>query len=214
MSLPSAVIFDWDNTLVDSWPAIAEAINYVRTKYGQPVWTYDEIIERCIRSARDSFPEWFGDKWQTAFDDYYAMFEKTRARIGTKPLNGAADLLAWLKQNKIPALVVSNKKGAYLREESTMLGWDGYFVSMAGAGDAVRDKPDRAHADHALNLAGIESAESIWFVGDSEADIACARNTGCTPVMVGNRTLADKLSVKIYAKDCAALLSLLSQAQQ
>ena len=206
---PSAVIFDWDNTLVDSWGAIAEAINYVRARYGLPTWTLPEIIANCTRSARESFPDWFGDKWQAAWDDYYAYFDQVRARIGIHPLNGAAELLTWLAEQKIPAMVVSNKSGDYLRQECDQLDWNKYFVAVVGAHDALRDKPDREHADHALRLAKLTAGPHVWFVGDSESDIKCAQNANCTPVVIGHKDFARKWGVDRYFADCAGLLALL-----
>ena len=208
-ALPRAVIFDWDNTLVDSWAAIEESINFVRARYGLPVWDRAGILANCTRSARESFPDWFGDKWQDAWADYYAYFDKVRTRMGINPANGAADLLDWLKQNNIPALVVSNKSGDYLRQEAELLGWTKYFVSIVGAHDAERDKPDRAHADHALRLGKVEGGRDVWFVGDSEADMLCAKNAECTPVFIGTEVDAAKHGALFHAVDCAALLGLL-----
>lgn len=212
-SLPRAVIFDWDNTLVDSWCAIAEAITYVRARYGEQVWTREEIMTNCTRSARESFPDWFGDKWQAAWEDYYGYFDKVRQRMGITPANGATDLLVWLQENKIPALVVSNKSGHYLRLESAQLGWDKYFASLVGAHDAVRDKPAREHADRALELAGVLPGADVWFIGDSEADIACGRNSDCTPVLIGDADFAKVLGVSYFAADCREILEMLKKTR-
>jgi phosphoglycolate phosphatase len=210
--LPRAVIFDWDNTLVDSWGAIAEAINYVRARYGLPTWDMEGIMANCTRSARESFPDWFGDQWQIAWEDYYAYFDKVRTRIGIHPISGAVELLVWLKAQGIPALVVSNKSGDYLRQEAAQLGWEPYFAAIVGAHDAVRDKPAREHADHALGLAGLIAGRDIFFIGDSESDISCARNADCTPILIGSKNAAEKLNVEIFAADCAAVLQLLKAA--
>ena len=204
--LPRAIIFDWDNTLVDSWGAIAEAINFVRARYGLQVWNREEILIHCTRSARESFPEWFGDKWQDAWKDYYDCFVEVRQRLGINKAKGATELLAWLQENKIPALVVSNKFGEYLRQEAVSLDWSKYFASIVGAHDAPRDKPAREHADRALILAGLEGGPDIWFIGDSETDILCARNSECTPVLIGSDEDAKRLNVKIFFPDCAAVL--------
>jgi phosphoglycolate phosphatase len=37
LALPKAVIFDWDNTLVDSWPVIHHALNETLEAYGKPL---------------------------------------------------------------------------------------------------------------------------------------------------------------------------------
>ena len=206
--LPRAVIFDWDNTLVDSWGAIADAMNVTRAHFGEAAWNINEIKANCVRSARESFPDWFGDRWQEASDIFYSRFSTVQME-SFLPLNGSADLLVWLETQKIPSVVVSNKNGVYLRREAAALGWDRYFAAIVGATDAVRDKPAREHADHALQLAGLKASEDIWFIGDSEADIACARNANCTPILIGNQAFAEKLGVSTFVADCRELLGLL-----
>ncbi len=207
---PQAVIFDWDNTLVDSWPAIAEAINMTRQTFGLPVWSLDEIKLNCTRAARESFPEWFGDDWKKAYDVYYQGFDEVRRKRSITPLNGAPELLTWLQQQKIPAFVVSNKRGDYLRIEAEKLDWQKYFVSIVGAQDAPRDKPARDHVDHALKNTNIVADPSVWFVGDSEADVLCARNSGCTPVLIGGPDMGQKHSVSMVFSDCLDLLRQIS----
>jgi phosphoglycolate phosphatase len=213
ISLPRAVIFDWDNTLVDSWGAIADAINVTRTHFGLASWTMDEAKANCSRSARESFPDWFGDRWQEASDIFYARFSAVQMSC-LNPLKGSAALLKWLLDVQIPSFVVSNKDGEFLRRESDALGWNNYFVGIVGATDALRDKPDREHADHALRLGGLHAGKDIWFVGDSDADMACARNSNCTPIYIGTRQNADKLGVEYSFVDCEELLSLLTKAHR
>ncbi|PPR65951.1 MAG: hypothetical protein CFH03_00782, partial [Alphaproteobacteria bacterium MarineAlpha3_Bin2] len=36
---PRAILFDWDNTLVDSWPTIIDALNVTLEAYGKTPWT-------------------------------------------------------------------------------------------------------------------------------------------------------------------------------
>lgn len=208
-TFPKAVVFDWDNTLVDSWPMIMSAINKARVQFGLSAWSYDEILANCTRAARDSFPEWFGAKWKEAYDFYYKSFDELRknAEISVKP--GAEELLTWLKEQKVPCYVVSNKRGDYLRHEAERLGWKDLFIAIIGAGDAMRDKPAREHVDHALKHGNHEAHESVWFVGDSEADTLCAVNSGCTPVLLGTPEMAKKLGVELVFPDCQALQTLL-----
>ena len=208
--LPRAVIFDWDNTLLDSWGAIADAMNATLAHFRRPLWTLQEVKAECTRSARESFPEWFGDRWQEASDVFYGQFKQSPLK-NLSPLNGSVELLQWLSQNDIPAVIVSNKNGDFLRREAEFLGWKPYLAAIVGATDAPRDKPAREHADHALQLAGLKAGPDVWFAGDSEPDIACARNAGCTPVLIGHANMAQKLGVDMFFADCAALLALLRQ---
>jgi phosphoglycolate phosphatase len=205
---PRAVIFDWDNTLIDSWQAIADAMNYTLAHFGRSVWSMADVKMNCVRSARDSFPEWFPGKVDEAIQVFYARFAEVQMQ-GLSPLPGVAELVQWLHDQKIPTFVVSNKNGHYLREEAKALRWDHLFVKLAGATDAPRDKPAREHVDFALAQSGLSADATVWFVGDSETDMQCARNAGCTPVLIGDADLAARLGVEFVFSDCQALLTML-----
>ncbi len=64
--LPRAVLFDWDNTLIDSWVTIHEAMNAALAAMEHEAWTIDQTRERVRRSLREVFPEMFGDRWEEA----------------------------------------------------------------------------------------------------------------------------------------------------
>jgi len=210
LSFPAAFIFDWDNTLVDSWEAIAEAINHTRAHFGQNPWTLEQVKANCVQSARDSFPTWFGADWQQATDIFYRRFEEVQMQsLRARP--GADSLLRWLAQQKKPCFVVSNKNGLYLRREIAALGWDDLFVATAGAQDAPRDKPARDPVDFVLKTIALAANTDVWFVGDSAIDVACARNAGCTPVLIGDMEIAARLSVTDVFSDCEALGALLKK---
>ena len=63
---PEAFIFDWDSTLVDNWRSIAKALNETLIEMRKDPWTESEIRQNSKRSAREAFPEIFGDDWKTA----------------------------------------------------------------------------------------------------------------------------------------------------
>ena len=61
---PKAVIFDWDNTLVDTWPLIHRAINTTMNAMGKEEWSLQKVKDTVHKSMRESFPGIFGDNWQ------------------------------------------------------------------------------------------------------------------------------------------------------
>jgi phosphoglycolate phosphatase len=191
--LPKAVLFDWDNTLVDNWPTIHDALNATFVAMGHPVWTLAETRERVRASLRDSFPVMFGDRWEEARKIFYRRFEARHIET-LVPLDGAAPLLTGLRQRGVYLGVVSNKTGRYLRREATALGWNGYFARLVGAQDATADKPDRAPVDLALEGSGIAAGGDVWFVGDTAMDMACAYAAGCVAILVGARAPGDDFS--------------------
>lgn len=180
---PRAILFDWDDTLVDNWGAIAHALNVAFAAFGMPRLAVDEVKRRATRSMRDSFPEIFGADWTHARDLFLASFaEHHVAELAVKP--GALALLDTIGHAGIPAAVVSNKNGPFLREEAGHLDWTGRFVALVGAGDAAADKPDPAAVAMALSGAEIAAGEDVWLVGDSTVDMACAAATGCTGIRI------------------------------
>jgi phosphoglycolate phosphatase len=182
-SRPAALLFDWDNTLVDSWGTINHAFNVTLERFGRPTWTIEETKERVRQSLRDSFPKMFGDRWEEARRVYLEAFTAVHLERLT-PIAGAAEMLDTLGAAGLYLGVVSNKTGRILRLEAEKLGWTRHFGRLVGATDAVADKPEVAPVELALEPSGIVRGEAVWFVGDTGIDMQCAYNAGCVPVLV------------------------------
>lgn len=182
---PKAIIFDWDNTLVNTWPIIHDALNATFKEAGLPLWDLAQTRARVRKSMRDSFPEIFGENWQEAGAKYQAHYRASHLnKLEALPL--ARDVLDEVRKMGIYSVVVSNKKGDNLRKEVAHIGWNNYFDNVTGADDAARDKPHADPVHLALAGSGFTPAGDIWFIGDSEVDLECAKNTGCTAILYGN----------------------------
>ena len=190
MSLPKprAMIFDWDDTIVDNWRLALEALNDTLEHMGHARWSDDEARRRAGPSARDLFTDVFGaDKWETADKFYYARFYELVSH-NARVHDYAEDMLKAFKAHGIFLAVVSNKRGELLRRDAAKLGFDGYFGNIIGAGDAAADKPDPAPVIMALAGSGIAPGPDVWFIGDSYMDMRCALNANCTPVLIETKT--------------------------
>ncbi|MHA1598439.1 MAG: HAD family hydrolase [Alphaproteobacteria bacterium] len=183
MSQPKAILFDWDNTLIDSWLIIHDALNFTFAAYDKPLWSLDETKLRVRKSLRDSFPGIFGDDWSQAADTFYARFDDIHLDM-LSPIDGSAQMLNELSGLGIYLGVVSNKRGEYLRREARHLGWDVHFGKLVGALDAAADKPSPHPVTMALAGSGIVAGPDVWFVGDADIDMECAHNTGMTGVLL------------------------------
>lgn len=181
---PRAIIYDWDNTLVDTWPIIHAALEKTFLQFGLEPWSFDMVKARVRKSMRDSFPEIFGPNWQDAGAAYQQHYRGIHIHKLT-PLEGSKQLLDCMKEAGVTQFVVSNKKGNNLREEIGHLQWTPYFAGICGADDAARDKPHPDPVHCALKGSGFEPGADIWFLGDSDIDLECAKNTGCTPLLYG-----------------------------
>jgi phosphoglycolate phosphatase len=183
LAAPRAAIFDWDNTLVDSWGCIREALNSTLVAMDHEPWTEEMVKARVALSLRDTFPAMFGTRWEEARDIFYKRFEEIHIEW-LRPLPGAEEMLIALAAMKIRLAVVSNKRGEFLRHEARALGWDRLFDRLIGASDAAADKPDPAPVRLALAACGVEAGEHVWFLGDAAVDLQCAVNAGCVPILL------------------------------
>ncbi|MBL6933512.1 MAG: HAD hydrolase-like protein [Rhodospirillales bacterium] len=180
---PKAILFDWDNTLVDSWSIIFDALNFTLNEFGKEIWTMDQTRTRVRKSLRDSFPGLFGDDWEKAADVFYARFDDIHL-TQLSPIEGAGDMLSTLTGQGVYLGVVSNKRGEYLRKEAQFLGWDKHFTRLVGALDAKNDKPATDPVDLALSDYTYRRGQDIWFVGDADIDMECAINAKITPILL------------------------------
>jgi len=184
MTRPEAILWDWDNTLVDGWAAIEAGLNATFRAFGMPEWSRAEVLAKVRRSLRESFPPLFGAEWERARDIFTAEVRATHLGVLT-PMPGAAAALAAAGRVALQA-VVSNKQGPLLRAEAAHLGWDAHFGALVGAGDAARDKPDAAPLLMALAAIGVAPSPRVWYVGDTAVDMQAARAAGCRAVLLGD----------------------------
>jgi len=181
---PKAIIFDWDNTLVNTWPVIHAALEATFLAMNKEPWTFDQTKARVKKSMRDSFPEIFGEGWERAGELYQAHYRSNHLQT-LQPLPLAQEVLEKVKARGLYNVVVSNKKGPNLRKEVEHLGWSKYFDNIVGADDARRDKPFVDPVHMAFEKSHIVPSREVWFIGDSEIDLECALNSGCTAILYG-----------------------------
>lgn len=215
MHKPRAILFDWDNTLVDTWPTIHEALNHTLRAMNHPEWSLEQVKAQVKKSMRDAFPSLFGDAWEEASQIYQTYYRRIHLN-DLQPLEGALDVVKLVHESDAFFGVVSNKRGPNLRTEIEHLKWTDYFDVIVGADDAAFDKPHSAPVTMALDGSGIAAGADVWFVGDTVIDLECAKNTGCVPILYGDvmtqNGVYDGFEFVHHAKDHGELLSLLKSA--
>lgn len=166
------ILWDWDNTLVDTFGAIFAAQNDTRVHYGMKPWTIEESKKAMNTSGRNLLKDVFGaDEAVRARSYFLESYAKHAAELTLK--EGAKDILAFTKAKGFINVLASNKAGPILRNEADTLGMTSYFARIIGAEDTFNDKPSKDFTDVAIDGFMFDQLMSI---GDGRADIQMAHN--------------------------------------
>lgn len=177
---PLAVLFDWDNTLVDTQDNIFNAIKHTIDLMGYR----DKTASRNSHESRkDYLISLFGDQWKKANEIYQKYLNNSVLQNIT--LNPEVEkMLKTLKSYNVYLAIVSNKKNTSLYKEVSHFKLDCYFNKIVGSGDTTEDKPSSLPLLFALEESMLPiGKENVFFVGDSITDVLCAKNANCLPIV-------------------------------
>ncbi|MBQ9738379.1 MAG: HAD family hydrolase [Alphaproteobacteria bacterium] len=170
--MSKVILWDWDNTLADTFGAIFAAQNDARVQYGMTPWTKEESKAAMNTSGRNLIKDVFGaDKAAEVRAYFLSRYAEHADALELKA--GAKEILKTAKELGFVNILASNKAGPILRNEVSAMGVADYFDRLIGAEEAEEDKPSKIFTDTAL--AGIE-ADMIISIGDGKADIQMAHN--------------------------------------
>lgn len=176
-----AVFFDWDNTLVDTWPTLFKATNVILKHFGRAEISMEEVKIRARLSSRESFPKLFGNDWKEALDLFYKSINENKKDI--KLYDGTLPLLNSLKKAEKIIAIISNKKGGLLREEIELFNIPADLV--LGSGDTAFDKPNPEMGLVALKHFKLNASDTV-YIGDSITDWEFAKNLNMAAIAIGD----------------------------
>ena len=176
-----AAFFDWDNTLVDTWPILFKATNITLKHFKLPEISIEEVKIRARLSSREGFPKIFGDNWKEALRVFYDAIHENKKDI--KLYEGTMPLMQSLKKSGNIIAIISNKKGELLREEIEQFKVPTDLI--LGSGDTPFDKPHPEMGLIALKHFNLQASEAV-YVGDSITDWLFAKNLNMDAIAIGN----------------------------
>lgn len=192
------VFFDFDYTLGDSTPAIAEGYRLGFAALGLDPPTVDQVRPTIGLTLADGYALITGDHDPERQETFFRTFQETvgvKARgagrmlmiEGTTLFPGAAELLEALKNAGVRTAIVSTKPGDTIRrifEHQDRLD----LLDLVIGGDEVQHtKPNPEGLRLALEKLGLP-AEEVLFCGDTVIDAATAQAGRCQFCAVLNGT--------------------------
>ncbi|MGH1403250.1 MAG: HAD family hydrolase [Alphaproteobacteria bacterium] len=191
---PDAVFWDWDGTIVDSYAFLNDAHNHTLTSLGFPAFKDEEYKEYFGKPREVLYPAIYKDKADQAMDIFQNYVFENSHKVTT--IADTQDVLELFHQRNITMGIVSNKKANFIAEELKHTGFEKYFQTIVGAGDAEADKPSSAPLNLAIERTKTHG-KSIWFVGDTENDLACAKEANSPSLFLKGHADSPKL-IKQY----------------
>lgn len=186
----TGILFDLDGTLLDTLEDLLDATNYALKAHGYPQRTLPELRRFVGNGAynqmRLSVPEGTAPEDIQKVLDTYKPYYTAHCQVKTKPYAGVLEQLSKLGE-AYPIAIVSNKPDSAVKALCA-----DYFPGIYALGEASgcprKPAPDMVY--QAMKAIG---AESCIYVGDSEVDVATAKNAGvpCVSVLWGFRDRED-----------------------
>ncbi|HEV7428600.1 MAG TPA: HAD-IA family hydrolase [Thermoanaerobaculia bacterium] len=188
MALPPlryrAVLFDLDGTLVDSYAALAEAVNFARREHGLHELSASHIREfvgdgldpmLCRAFSVDEVPRSVKDAFESRYDEVCCETSTI--------LPDVEGTLITLHRLGVAMAVCTNKPTSFSTKILTFLKLAPFFRAIVGPDLAGARKPEAQHVLHTLEATACAPSDAL-FVGDMPIDVHAARNSGIDVAVV------------------------------
>lgn len=172
------IIWDWDNTLMNTKPAVEAGLRDVIALYGQAPLTPEEVVN-VMTEHRGAF-------WQKRFKDHVPEAIEHYVRFYLQHLDlpqvfeKTVAVLEAVKAHHIPQVVLSNKNHDALIEEVEKQGLSAYFDAICGTVGPL-GKPDLLFVEPLLKRF---NPQKVILIGDGLSDCLMAQNMGATFILV------------------------------
>ena len=218
MNRKKLVVFDMDGTILDTLDDLKESLNVTFRKFGFPERTREEVqgfvgngipklIERAVPAGVQASVQ---EEVLKTFLEYYQI----HCNDLTRPYKGIPELMKWLKEQGCLIAVASNKADPAVGKLCDIF-FTGLVDFAVGDLPGQKKKPAPDMVNRVLNTLQIEKEEAV-YIGDSEVDIATAKNAGldCIVVTWGfrDRDLLEKSGGKLFADTTEQVQSILTAA--
>ena len=185
-----AVIWDFDGTICDTYPAIAWAVNLALARFGAKA-TLEHITELasislqwCIRTLAAEFALPY-DQVDAAFSETYQQVQPT----DQPPFPGVRDLCLRLTTVGIHNCIVTHRRRASLQVLLTTHDLHAAFTHIIAADDGFPRKPAPDAMLYLLTTYRIAAADAL-VIGDRDLDIRAGQAAGI-PTCLFRGTIPD-----------------------
>jgi len=200
-----ALLFDFDYTLGDSSPGVAQCMRYAFESLGKPVPDDDAIRRQIGLPLAGTVERLSGDPDPESDAAFVRLFVERADQVmldSTTLFPGVPDMLRALGKDGLRLGVVSTKFGYRLDAILRRADLRDVFELIVGGDDVAEPKPHPAGLQRALELLALPT-ERVLYVGDSLVDAQAAQRT---PMMFAAVLSGTTVERAFDAYPCRAVL--------
>ena len=182
------LIFDFDGTLIDSVPDLADATNTMLSQLGKATYSLETIkqwvgngsrllVERALLGKTEVLA---GELTTEQADHAEQLFFDAYSNISQSKTLAYPDVDKGLQQLKAAGFtlaLVTNKPIRFVPKILESLGWTPLFDVVLGGDSLPVKKPDPAPLLHVCETLNFQPAQG-FMIGDSVNDILAGQNAG------------------------------------
>lgn len=176
------VLFDLDGTLIDSIPLIRASFRYASEKVLGRVLP-DEVLLANVGKPLEEQMKIICPEKATELLEAYREHNHAFHDEMVKPVDGAVEVLAFLKENNVSIGVVTSKSGPLARRGIEVCGIGRFVDALVSANDVLRHKPHPEPVIKCVEMLGCKKENAV-FIGDSPYDIESGKNAGVLTIAV------------------------------
>ena len=210
-----AIFFDMDGTVLNTLEDLHDGVNAALHAFNMPLISLDDTRRFVGNGAKRlislAVPSGTDEATTQRVLDWFKAYYGEHCSIKTAPYPGIADAMKTLIAQGARLAVVSNKPDEAVKPLAKEF-FEGLLSVAVGESLSVRRKPAPDTVFAAAKELAVDIAQCV-YIGDSEVDIATAKNAGmdCISVSWGFRTAEEltQAGASVIVSTAAELLEYL-----
>ncbi len=184
-----SIIWDFDGTLVDTYPAIARAVNTALAAYDKQA-DLPRVVELTSISL-DHCIKTLAAEYALPIEQFDARFEQAYLTItptDQPPFPGILPICEYCVATNRQAFIVTHRRNASLHQLLTTHQLNHFFTDIVAGDDGFARKPDPSACLYLIDKHHLDHTTTL-LIGDRDFDVVAGQRAGIKTCLFGGTFL-------------------------